>query len=108
MRCRSILKILTELRTYYKRGNVVIPDEWKILPCQNWPKKVMVPDKVKMNADAFVKYVLSKMVRYDFPRLYGDQKKNVILHLDNAPAHTAETTVDWMKKRNVKWIPEDI
>ena len=26
---------------YYKRQNVVIPDEWKILQRQNWPKKVM-------------------------------------------------------------------
>ena len=70
----------------YKEKDVVVPDEWKILPRQNWPKRVMaamgiswngttpiyiVPSEVRLNAQAFIKLVLAPIVRYDFPRLYG-------------------------------------
>ena len=65
----------------------------------------IVPSEVRLNAQAFIKLVLAPMIRYDFPRLYGDRAKEVIFHMDNAPAHTAKATVQWMKDHHVNWIP---
>ena len=98
---------------YYKQQRVVIPEEWKKKGKQNWPKRVMaamgiswrgtthiyiVPSEVKMNQEAFIKYVLQLMVKKDFPGLYGDQASDEILHMDNAVAHIGKTTVQWLKK----------
>ena len=65
----------------------------------------IVPSEVELNTQAFNKLVLAPMVRYDFPRLYGNRAKEVIFHMDNAPAHTAKATVQWMKDHHVNWIP---
>ena len=65
----------------------------------------IIQSEVKLNAQAFIKLALAPVVRYDFPRLYGDRGKDVIFHMDNAPAHTVNATVQWMKDHHVNWIP---
>ena len=59
----------------------------------------IVSSGVKVNADAFIKLILTKMVRHDFPRLCDNHAKDVILHMDSAPSHVALTTVQWLKNQ---------
>ena len=66
----------------------------------------IVPSRVKVNADSFIKLILAKVVRPDFPRLYDDRAKDVILHMDSAPSHVALTAVYWLESHKVKWIPK--
>ena len=48
---------------------------------------------MKVSADSFIKVILAKMVRHDFPRLYGDRAKDIILHTDSAFLHVALVNV---------------
>ena len=66
----------------------------------------IIPNGVKVNADSFIKLILAKVVRHDFPRLYGDRAKDVLLHMDSASSHLALTTVQWLKNHKVKRIPK--
>ena len=112
----------SQTNSYYKRQHVVVPDSWKKLPRTNWPKNVMVamgicwrgklwiyivPEKAKVNADFFVKFILKPMVKKDIPALYGKHPKNVVFHVDSAPAHTAKKTVQWLQEHKVKFISEE-
>ena len=36
------------------------------------------------------------MVEYDIPRLFPGREKDVILHMDSAPAHKAQKTVNYL------------
>ena len=116
-----LLELNGQTNFYYDGKEVVRPDAWRKLERQNWPKDMMtamgiswegttriyiIPSGVKVNADSFIKLILTKMVRHDFPRLCGDRAKDVILHMDSAPSHVALTTVQWLKNHKVKWIPK--
>ena len=41
------------------------------------------------------------MVEEDIPRLYGERAKDVVFHMDSAPAHTSKKTIQWLKSNNV-------
>ncbi|XP_055329967.1 uncharacterized protein LOC129582479 [Paramacrobiotus metropolitanus] len=107
---------------YYAGGEMEVPDDWKKKPTKRWPQKVMiavgicwngmsraycVDGKAKVDAKYFVNEILSKMVNYDIPRLYGAHAKDVILHFDNARSHTAKVTQQWLKSNEVKYVPQE-
>ena len=75
---------------YYKQQGVVVPESWRKLPKKNWPKQIMVPmgicwhgksriyivpSDVKVNADAFIKFILKPMIEKDIPALYKEDAK---------------------------------
>ena len=107
---------------YYKKKGVVVPESWRKMPRKNWPKKVMVamgiswrgksriyivPSKVKVNADAFIKFILKPMIEKDIKALYGPDAKKVVFHMDSAPAHTADKTKRWLSERNITYIHKE-
>lgn len=107
---------------YYRKNRVKVPDDWKILPRQSWPKQIMVamgicwrgqsqlyvvPPNTKVDADAFIKLILRPMIEKDIPRLYGNEAKKVTFHMDSAPAHVAKKTVEWLQSHKVKYIPKE-
>ena len=64
-----------QTNVYYDGKEVIIPDAWRKLERQNWPKNVMaamgiswegttriyiVPSGVKVNADSFINLILAK------------------------------------------------
>ena len=104
---------------YYKGHLVVVPEAWRKLPVQSWPKQIMlamgicwkgtsrlyiVPEGSKVNAETFIKLILKPMVTKDIPKLFGDDAKNVVFHLDSAPAHVAKETAQWLSDREVTFI----
>ena len=52
-----------------------------------------VPPKVKMDHRLFIDLVLKNLVKYDIPKLYPGEEKNVILHFDSAIAHVHPAVV---------------
>ena len=89
---------------YYKNHEVVIPESWRCLPRQNWPKQIMlamriswrgtsrwyvVPNGCKINAETFIKLILKPMVEKNIPKPFGDNAKKVVCHMDSAPSHVA-------------------
>src|SRR5262249_27464757 len=112
----------TEREIYYTGEEPETPEEWKKKPAKQWPKKVMVAvgiswngmsradlvdGSAKVTAQYFIDNVLSRMVKEDIPRLYGDRAKNVTLHFDSAPSHTARLTNKWLDENQVKYIPQE-
>ena len=47
------------------------------------------------------------MVEYDIPRLFPGREKDVILHMDSAPAHKAQKTVNYLNDVGQNFIPEE-
>ena len=45
------------------------------------------------------------MVEYDIPRLFPGREKDVILHMDSAPAHKAQKTVNYLNDVGKNFIP---
>ena len=118
----STNEITGETNFYYKRHGVVVPESWKKLARQNWPKQVMVamgicwngtsriyivPEETKINASNFIQLILKPMVKKDIPRLYGKEAKDVIFHMDSAPGHVATDTVQWLQQEKVKYISKE-
>ena len=92
------------------------PESWKKKPLSRWPTKILVgmgifmrgktrlysvPSKVKMNHRLFIDLVLENLVKYDIPRLYPGEEKNVILHFDSATAHVYPAVVAWLQERKI-------
>ena len=44
------------------------------------------------------------MIEKDIKRLYGDDAKNVVFHMNSAPAHVAKETAQWLSDRGVTFI----
>ena len=103
---------------YYQAMEVVVPPTWEKKSMEAWPRKIMVamgicwegtsrlyivPEKSKVNAAYFIKYILRPMVEIDIPRLY-ERAKDVWLHMDSAPAHTAAETIQWLEGRQIKLL----
>ena len=103
---------------HYKKKGIVVPDAWKKLPRQNWPKNVMVAmgvcwrgksrtcvflENTKINADNFIKLILKPMLEKDIPRLYGRDAKKVTFHMDSAPAHVPVKTNQWLSDHKCRY-----
>ena len=107
---------------YYEGKKNAVPEDWMKLPRKSWPAHVMlaigicwngvsrayiVPEASKVNAEFFIDFILRPMVQEDIPWLYGERAKDVVFHMDSAPAHTSKKTIQWLKSNNVKWIPKE-
>ena len=51
-----------------------------------------------------MEHILTPKETVDIPRLYGKRAKDVTLHMDSAPAHTATYTTTWLADHNQKLI----
>ena len=60
--------------------------------------------KVNVNADAFIKFILKPMIENDIPALYKEDAKNVVLHMNSTPTHTANKVTQWPKDRKLTYI----
>ena len=104
---------------YYVGDSYEIPDDWKKTTKKFRPIQVMVAlgicwegqskvyfvdPEAKINKEYFVEHILTPMVTVDIPRLYGKRAKDVTLHMDSAPAHTATYTTTWLADHNQKLI----
>ena len=104
---------------YYTDGAMEIPQDWKKKSEKQWPKKnhdchrnLLVWNVARLrrwrfcrgDSCVFIDQILSKMVQNDLPRLYGNRAKDVVCHMDSAPAHTAKATVTWLEESKVKYI----
>ena len=84
---------------YYDGVHLEIPEDWKKKPRKAWPRNVMVvmgicwkgktkayivPEKAKVNADYFIGHILKPVVEKDIPRLCGDKKYKLKIHVDSA------------------------
>lgn len=54
--------------------------------------------EVKVNAQYYIDYVLIPLAEKVLPELYPGELDRVWVHRDGAPAHTADSTVDFMKR----------
>ena len=51
--------------------------------------------------------VLRNLVKYDIPKLYPGEEKNIILHFDNATAHVYPAVVALLQECKVKFITKE-
>ena len=64
----------------------------------------VVPDGCKVNAETFIKLILKPMVEKDIPKLFGDDAKKAVFHVNSAPSHVAKATVQWLTDLGVSFI----
>ena len=67
----------------------------------------LIPSGAKINAESYIDTVLKPVLTKDIPRLYGKQKGKVVFHHDNAPAHQANKTQEYLRKSRVKFVPKE-
>ena len=67
----------------------------------------IMPPKTKVNAEYFIKHVLTPMFDIDVKKLYGREAGKVVLHMDSATSHTSQKTIQWLKSRKIKFIPKE-
>jgi len=63
----------------------------------------------KVNADYYIKHVLTPFVKHDIPKLYPNG--DYLFQQDSAPSHTAKKTIKFLKDKKIpfitplQWIP---
>ena len=107
---------------FYKRRGGENCDKWRKYCKQKHPKGIMcaarisyqdptgmylIPSGAKINADLYIDTVLKPVLTRNIPRLYGKQKGKVVFHHDNAPAHQANKTQEYLRKSRVKFISKE-
>ncbi|OWA54330.1 hypothetical protein BV898_18738 [Hypsibius exemplaris] len=60
-----------------------------------------------MNSQMFIDLILEPMFKKDVPRLYPEEEKKVILHMDSAGAHVKDRVVKWLHDREIKFITKE-
>ena len=95
-------------------------DEWRKYCKQKHPKGVMcatrishrgptgmylIPSRAKINADVYINNILQPVLTKDISLLYGKQKH--VFHHDNAPAHQAKKTQEYLRKSRIKFTPKE-
>lgn len=101
---------------YMKRGELP-PDDWILKSRALFPKGFMivgiltgrgalplirVPNKVKVNSEFYVNYVLKPLFEKLLPKLYKNDMDQVFLHHDKATSHTSEFTTNHLKEISEK------
>ncbi|GAV06399.1 hypothetical protein RvY_16403 [Ramazzottius varieornatus] len=72
------------------------------------PTKMFIsPSGAKINADLYIQNVLKPLIEKEIPRLCGKEAHKVVLHQDNAPAHQARKTQEYLRQSEVKFIPRE-
>lgn len=97
----------------YVGENEIVPDDWCYEKHESFRAKTMavgiltgrgpcplifVPQKVKVNAEFYKNHVLRPLVEKFLPKLYPNELDKVWIHHDAAPSHTAQSTIEYMKK----------
>ena len=70
-----------------------------------FPVLISLKKNAKINSEYSIEHILKPMVEYDIPRLFPGREKDVILHMDSAPAHKAQKTVNYLNDVGKNFIP---
>ena len=74
--------------------------------CHRGPTSLrIVPENVKVNNEVFLKEVLIPIWKENISRLYPDEERKVILHMNGANAHFHPNVVQWLETNKIKYIP---
>ena len=65
-----------------------------------------VEPKAKINRKYYVKKLLKPLFKEDIPNMFHGRKCRPVFHQDNAPAHAANDTQEWLKNSGVDFIPK--
>ena len=65
-----------------------------------------VEPKAKINADYYCEKLLKPLFEKDIPRLFYGRKFRPVFHQDNAPAHAAMKTQDYLQNTGIEFIPK--
>ena len=75
----------------------------------SWYSKMelgFVEPKAKINADYYCEKLLEPLFEKDIPRLFYGRKFRPVFHQDNAPAHAAMKTQDYLQNTGIEFIPK--
>ena len=63
----------------------------------------IVPDKVKINTDYYIKHVMKKMIEEELLEMFADDIDKVFIHHDKAPSHTSKKMTEFADQMNDKY-----
>lgn len=66
-----------------------------------------VEPKAKINANYYIDNLLSPLFQHDIPEMFKGRKYLPVFHHDNAPAHAAKKTQEWLRNSGIKFIPKE-
>ena len=87
----------------YKKKGENLSSKWILQRKEVMPSKIMVvtgitargplklrivPEKVKINTDYYIKHVMKKMIEEEFLEMFANDIDKVFIHHDKAPSHT--------------------
>ena len=64
----------------------------------------IVPENVKVNNEVFLREILISIWKKDISRLYPDEERKVILHMNDARAFFHPIVVQWMETNEIKYV----
>jgi hypothetical protein len=68
---------------------------------------ILFQPRQKSNANIFVEYIQQPIMLVDVPKIYGNDKDRVILHMDSARAHTAQKVYNWLNHHKIKYFTKE-
>jgi hypothetical protein len=77
-----------------------------VISARGQTRLYFVPETVEVNGQFFINHILKQIVEKDIPRLYPGEEHKVTIHMDGVGSHVCSETTDWMKSREVKYIPK--
>lgn len=95
-----------------------VPNDWIYEEAENFAPKIMVagiltgrgvlplmkvPEKIKINADVYIDYILRPMVEIELPKLYPGELSKIFIHHDKAPSHTSKKVAIYAKEIKDKY-----
>ena len=78
---------------------------WAAISYQGKAKLRFITPGCKVNADYYIKEVLSPFIKEDIPKLYPG--RDCIFQQDSAPAHAAKKTMEFLNSKNIPFITSD-
>ena len=67
-----------------------------------------VEPKAKINADYYIEHLLKPLCEKDIPEMFRGRRIKPVLHQDNAPAHAARKTQEWLQNCGIDFIPKEM
>lgn len=95
-----------------------VPENWVCEKAETFGQKIMVagiltgkgviplikvPEKIKINADIYIDYILRPLVEIELPKLYPNELSKIFIHHDKAPSHTSKKVANYAKEIKDKY-----
>ena len=103
---------------HYKKKGENPSSKWILQRKEVMPSKIMVvtgitargplklrivPEKVKINTDYYIKHVMKKMIEEELLEMFADDIDKVFIHHDKAPSHTSKKMTEFADQMNDKY-----